>query len=362
MEQLPDSPWPHIWCAKKLDLVAEPDSSFHFDGSLCGGPVSEIHKVNEGQLRPIVVDMGYFTYPESIQILLATITLIFFREPPFPHFESKSFGWVAPNTQRYFRDGHRTLAYQSISSAWTWRLVWECEWTVQWQSWHFYWKNQERKLGSSVSRSSLSLHRKTAWEWSQHIGKESWQRFLINSFTFPDPGLPFLQCCMALTLGLKIIWVRFLSVGIENPYQCDDTYANNCVDCYIPELCCVKTPELPILSLFSLPWPLLCQLQSLQPIFFTFQVCSSQPLGFRPFCSLLALTSFTPDLWTHMPRSRLPLPSPLPHEGCCVWRQAIIQCPHGAITLSWSPASIEHTELPNYWLNVILVRILIQLQ
>lgn len=36
-------------------------------------------------------------------------------------------------------------------------------------------------------------------------------------------------------------------MGGENPYQCNDN-ASNCVDCYIPALCCVTLPDLPALS------------------------------------------------------------------------------------------------------------------
>lgn len=42
--------------------------------------MSEIHKLNDGQVRPAVVDMGYFAYSESNQLPLALITN-FFREP-----------------------------------------------------------------------------------------------------------------------------------------------------------------------------------------------------------------------------------------------------------------------------------------
>lgn len=45
------------------------------------------------------------------------------------------------------------------------------------------------------------------------------------------------------------------------------------------------------------------------------QARSSQPLFFNPFYFFFALASFTPDLWTHKPRSSLSLPSPLPPEG-----------------------------------------------
>lgn len=96
---------------------------FHFHRSLCGGHVSGIYKVNEGQVRPTVVAMGYFAYLASIWLLLATTTLIFFREPLFPHSKSKWFGWVDPAPQYCFRNGHRTLTYQSIPSSWTWRLI-----------------------------------------------------------------------------------------------------------------------------------------------------------------------------------------------------------------------------------------------
>lgn len=39
-----------------------------------------------------------------------------------------------------------------------------------------------------------TLWKDSAWKWNQHKGKESWQTFLMKSFTFSDTALPYLQC------------------------------------------------------------------------------------------------------------------------------------------------------------------------
>lgn len=148
----------------------------------------------------------------------------------------------------------------------------------------------------------------------------------MKFFTFPDPALPYFQCNMALTLGLKwfelglypwvlkihtnamihmqvIVWnATFQNCAVWKTQNCQPSFSHS----------------------LSLSWPLLFHLQSLDSSFLQPRFTHLSHLVSNP---CLALIPLTPDFWTHKPRSSLPLPSPRPHEACCVRQQAIIQWP-----------------------------------
>ena len=110
-------------------------------------------QVSKGEVKPTVVDICCLP---SVLLLLATMSLIFFREPPFFDFESKLFGWVDPTTalfQEWIWDPG--LAYQSIPSPpphknddWFSNVSRQSSNT---ESRSLYWKYQERDLSHGVT-------------------------------------------------------------------------------------------------------------------------------------------------------------------------------------------------------------------